>query len=93
MRLLLIGQSVEDHIYYNGGYELKPGGIFYSVAALDNIKDDVDEIYLCTVYKKGDELFRDLYSKVNDSFLNYADVIPKVRLNIYDNRERDEIYI
>lgn len=92
MKLLLIGQSVEDHIHYNGRYEIKPGGIFYSASALQNIKDDDDEIYLCTAYKKGDKLFSDLYSRVNGSFLNYTDVIPQVRLNIYDDREREEIY-
>ena len=92
MKLLLIGQSVEDHIYFKSGYEVKPGGIFYSVTALENIKDDGDEIYLCTAYKRGDELFRDLYDRVNHSYLNYTDVIPKVRLNIYDDREREEIY-
>ncbi len=92
MKLLLIGQSVEDHIYYKGGYEIKPGGIFYSVSAMQNIKDDNDEIYLCTAYKQGDQLFSNHYSKVNDTFLNYTEVIPKVRLNIYDDREREEIY-
>ncbi len=92
MKLLLIGQSVEDHIHYNGGYEIKPGGIYYSVNALQSIKDTDDEIYLCTAYKKNDELFSDLYNKVNGTFLNYTDIIPKVRLNIYDKREREEIY-
>ncbi len=92
MKFLLIGQSVEDHIHFNGGYEVKPGGIYYSVNALQNIKADDDEIFLCTAYKKGDELFCGLYDKVNDSYLNYTDVIPEVRLNIYDDREREEIY-
>ena len=92
MKLLLIGQSVEDHIHYNGGYEIKPGGIYYSVTAMENIRDNDDEIFLCTAYKEGDPLFSDVYSKVNNSFLNYTDVIPKVRLNIYDDREREEIY-
>ena len=92
MKLLLIGQSVEDHIFYKDVQEVKPGGIYYSVNALQNIKDSGDEIFLCTAYRKGDPLFSDLYNMVNTSLLNYTDVIPGVRLNIYDDRERDEIY-
>ena len=92
MKLLLIGQSVEDHIHYNGGFEIKPGGIFYSVNSLYNIKDHNDEIYLCTAFKKDDKLFSDLYTCVDGTFINYTDIIPKVRLNIYDDREREEIY-
>ncbi len=92
MKLLLIGQSVEDHIFYKGGQEVKPGGIYYSVSAMQNIKDVNDEIYLCTAYREGDPLFSNLYNMVNTSFLNYTDIIPTVRLNIYDDREREEIY-
>ena len=92
MKLLLIGQSVEDHIYYKNNFEVKPGGIFYSTAALHSIKEPEDEIYLCTSYKKNDHLFRDIYDEVNPAYLNFSDVIPKVRLNIYDDREREEIY-
>ena len=92
MKLLLIGQSVEDHIYYKDSCEVKPGGIFYTAAALHSIKEPRDEIYLCTSYKKNDRLFKDLYEDVNPGYLNYSDVIPEVRLNIYDGREREEIY-
>jgi len=92
MKLLLIGQSVEDHIYYKDSFEVKPGGIYYSAAALHSIKEPEDEIYLCTSYKKNDRLFKDLYEDINPGFLNYSDVIPEVRLNIYDDREREEIY-
>jgi hypothetical protein len=92
MKILLIGQSVEDHICYRNNYTIKPGGIYYSAAALQYIKDPEDEIYLCTSFRKNDELFRDLYVKINPGYFNYTDVIPKVRLNIYDEQERDEIY-
>ncbi|HEY6906166.1 MAG TPA: PfkB family carbohydrate kinase [Ignavibacteriaceae bacterium] len=91
-RILLIGQSVEDRICYRDNYQIKPGGIYYSAAALQYIKDPDDEIYLCTSCRKNDELFRELYEKINPGYFNYTDVIPKVRLNIYDDRERDEIY-
>lgn len=92
MKLLLIGQSVEDHIYYKNDYKIKPGGIYYSVSALQSIKDEDDEIYLCTSYRKDDRLFRDLYEKVKPDYFEYTDIIPKVRLNLCDDREREEIY-
>ena len=92
MKLLVIGQSVKDHINYKNSVAVKPGGIYYSVSALYNIRDEDDEIYLCTGYRKGDRLFSALYEKVKKDFINYTDVIPEVKLNIYDDREREEIY-
>ena len=90
--MLVIGQSVEDHIYYKNSVTVKPGGIYYSVSALHNIMDEKDELYLCTGYRQGDLLFSGLYEKLRKDFINYVEVIPEVRLNIYDNREREEIY-
>lgn len=92
MKLLVIGQSVEDHIYHNNEYKVQPGGIFYSVSALQGIMDESDRLYLCTSYRKGDNLFGKQYDKLNPEYLNYTDSIPEVRLNIYDDREREEIY-
>jgi hypothetical protein len=48
MKLLIIGHSVEDHVDQSGIIQTKPGGIYYSAAALGNFKDPEDEIYLCT---------------------------------------------
>ncbi|HSD63327.1 MAG TPA: PfkB family carbohydrate kinase [Ignavibacteriaceae bacterium] len=92
MKFLLIGHSVEDHIYYKNEHTIKPGGIYYSAAALNFIKETNDEIYLCTSYKKAGDLFTNLYEKLNPEYFNYTGIIPKVRLNIYDNKEREEIY-
>jgi len=92
MKFLLIGQSVEDHIYYKKEYKVKPGGIYYSVAALEHIKETDDEIYLCTSRQKNDRLFSGLYDKVKPDYFNYSGKIPRVRLNIFDEREREEIY-
>lgn len=92
MKFLLIGHSVEDHIYYKKEHTIKPGGIYYSAAALNYIKETNDEIYLCTSYKKVGDLFTNLYEKLNPEYFNYTGIIPKVRLNIYDNKEREEIY-
>ena len=92
MKFLIIGHSVEDHIFYGTRHSVKPGGIYYSANALYNFIDKDDEIYLCTSYKKNDELFKGLYEKFKPGYFNYTDIIPKVRLNIYDDKEREEIY-
>lgn len=92
MNFLVIGHSVEDHIYYKKNHTVKPGGIYYSAAAMNYIKDSDDEIYLCTSYKKEGELFTGIYEKMKPEYFNYTEIIPKVRLNIYDNKEREEIY-
>ena len=92
MKFLLIGQSVEDHIYYKGDYKVKPGGIYYSVSALEYIKEKDDEIYLCTIYRKDDSLFSSLYEKIKPDYFNYTGTIPKVKLNVFDDRERKETY-
>ncbi len=92
MKFLLIGHSVEDHIYYGNDYTIKPGGIFYSAAALYNFKNKTDEVYLCTSYKKDSDLFTELYVRLKPGYFNYTNVIPTVRLNISDNNEREEIY-
>jgi sugar/nucleoside kinase (ribokinase family) len=92
MKFLLIGHSVEDHIYYENGYSIKPGGIYYSATALYNIKDKTDEIYLCTSCKKDISLFNELYGKLKSDYFNYTDSVPVVRLNIYSDKEREEIY-
>ncbi len=92
MKFLLIGQSVEDHIYYKKEYMVKPGGIYYSVVALEYFKESDDEIYLCTARRKNDRLFSGLYDKVKPDFFNYSRKIPRVRLNIFDDMEREEIY-
>lgn len=92
MKFLIIGHSVEDHIYYGENHTIKPGGIYYSAAAMNSISDNTDEIYLCTTYKKTGDLFTGLYDNLNPQYFNYTEIIPKVRLNIYDDKEREEIY-
>jgi sugar/nucleoside kinase (ribokinase family) len=93
MKLLIIGQSVEDHINFKNTKKVKPGGIHYSAAALVNIKEQEDEIYLCTSIEKNKEpLFYPVYDKVNSSMFNYTDQIPRVDLTIHDNKEREEQY-
>jgi sugar/nucleoside kinase (ribokinase family) len=59
---------------------------------MNHIKDSDDEVYLCTSYKKAGDLFTGLYEDMKPDYFNYTEIIPKVRLNIYDDKEREEIY-
>jgi len=93
MKILVIGQSVVDRIFYKGIEEVKPGGIFYAVVALSNFTEQSDEIFLCsTISKKDENLFLDIYNRINKKYIGYADKIPQVSLTINDDKERDEKY-
>lgn len=94
MRLLVIGHSVVDKIENeSGSTEIKPGGIFYTVAALNSVCKKEDEIFVCTeVSRNNKHLFEDQYEKVNQSFVTTADKMPVVTLKIYPDEERDELY-
>jgi sugar/nucleoside kinase (ribokinase family) len=93
MNLLVIGQSVEDHIYEGGKITLKPGGIFYSTVALANLVSSEDTLYLCTsVQPEKEQLFESAFRKFNRSFFNYTSAIPVVHLTIHPDKERDERY-
>ena len=93
MKLLVIGHSVVDTIHYKTEATKKPGGIFYSVLALDCFRNGEDEISLCTALsKKDEELFSPLYNKINREFIIYLEEISQVSLTLYDDREREEKY-
>jgi len=93
MNLLIIGHSVVDRISYKGNEELKPGGIFYSTIALRYLAERDEKIFLCTSMCKKDEyLFKDIYEIVDKEYVQYVDNIPTVKLNVYDDKERDETY-
>jgi sugar/nucleoside kinase (ribokinase family) len=93
MKLLIIGHSVEDHVDQSGIIQTKPGGIYYSAAALGNFKDPEDEIYLCTsVSEKNYSLFKSVYEKFNTKYLQFIDSIPFVYLKIQEKGEREECY-
>ena len=93
MKYLIIGHSVEDHIHYNGKNLIKPGGIFYSALSLLNFKDDEDEIFLNTYIQKDNyNLFLDVYEKFDKKYITSVERIPKVYLNVHDNKERGETY-
>jgi len=93
MKILVIGHSVEDHIHQNNEERVKPGGIYYSVLGLSKIKSATDEIHLVTALQKSNQqLFSDVYDKVNNTNISWVDEIPKVHLIIHDKEERTECY-
>jgi hypothetical protein len=93
MKLLIIGHSVEDHILINGNEIVKPGGIYYTAAALQSFKEASDEIFLLTAVEKNNyKLFSKIYDKFDHSFFQTPESIPKVFLKVHENDERDECY-
>ncbi|MDO8549840.1 MAG: hypothetical protein Q7S39_06795, partial [Ignavibacteria bacterium] len=93
MKLLVIGQSVADIIDFNGKRTLKPGGIFYSIIALNNLKENQDKISLVTAVDKNHYLlFKEEYEKLDEKIFNYVENIPKVHLKIEQEEERHEMY-
>jgi len=93
IKLLVIGNSVVDTIDFNGEIKTKPGGIFYTVTALNNFKENQDKISLVTaVDKKHYLLFKDEYEKLDGKIFNYVESIPKVWLKVEKHSERHEKY-
>ncbi len=93
MNLLVFGHSVIDKIDYGKGKLIKPGGIFYTTAALANITESSDNIYVCTTIDKiNEKLFSPVFKKIKPNYISYSANIPMVKLNIYDNKEREETY-
>ena len=93
MKILIIGHSVIDKINYGNEEIIKPGGIFYTVAALANIVESNDEIYLCTTIDKiNEKLFSPVFKRIKPNYISYSENIPVVKLNIFDDKEREEKY-
>ncbi|MDP3830217.1 MAG: carbohydrate kinase family protein [Ignavibacteriaceae bacterium] len=94
MKMLLIGQSVEDHILFDGLEKpVTPGGIFYSAAGLSSLKSEDDEIYLCTsIAEKNYHLFEWIYNDIDLSYSTYVEKIPEIYLTVRTGYERDECY-
>ena len=93
MKILVIGQSLEDHINYKGTTTIKPGGIFYSVLGLKNFLENNDDLLLLTsVEKKHLSLFSPVYDDIEKTYFSYVEKIPRVYLNISDDYERGECY-
>ncbi len=93
MKLLVIGNTVVDTIDFNGEITTKPGGIFYTVTALNNFKEKQDKISLITaVDKKHYFLFEEEYEKFDERIFDNVESIPKVWLKVEEHSERHEKY-
>ncbi len=93
MKILVIGHSVVDKIFTLKGMETKPGGIFYTVFALNAIRFENDELFLCTYTRpEFEKLFKHVYSQLNSEFIFENEDIPVVELKINNNCERNEHY-
>lgn len=94
MDILIIGHSVEDHIFFRDRQqEMKPGGIFYSAAAFSTFAEPDDNLFLLTSTEKSNyQLFDKVYSKVNLEFTYHTEAIPKNHLMVFDDKERHEKY-
>ncbi|MBX2976047.1 MAG: carbohydrate kinase family protein [Ignavibacteriaceae bacterium] len=94
MKILLIGQSVEDHINFDRvEHPATPGGIFYSAAAISAIKEEKDEIFLATsIAENNYELFEWIYKDINLSYSTFTAKIPKIHLTVKTGKEREECY-
>lgn len=94
MKFLLIGHSVEDHIFENGNTKpVQPGGIFYSAAGIYFLKEINDEVFLSTnISENNYYLFSEVYENINKSLFNYVKNVPKVHLTIHKEKEREEKY-
>ena len=92
-KILVIGHSVLDRIYYEKNLTVKPGGIYHAVNVLVNLIGDEDEIYLATHYSNNYyKHFSAVYENVNLSFSKIVESIPVVTLHLYKNKEREEKY-
>ena len=93
MNFLIIGHSVIDKINYEKDELIKPGGIFYTVAALASISESKDNIYVCTTIDKVNEkFFSPVYNRIKQNYLTYSANIPVVQLNVFNDKEREEKY-
>jgi sugar/nucleoside kinase (ribokinase family) len=93
MKLLIIGHSVLDFIKSETKQKISAGGIFYSISALNRLKSDEDELFLCSQYDEETfHYFKPEFEKVNNKFLQKVDKIPRVHLNLRKDKERHEVY-
>ena len=78
MKLLVIGHSVLDFIKSDEKSKKSAGGIYYTVSALNRLKERDDEFYLCSQYDDETyEFFSSEFEKVNTNYLNKVKKIPR----------------
>lgn len=93
MKLLIIGHSVVDNIYYENGRKTNPGGIYYSSIGFNALKQQDDKLVLLTSFSEVDyKYFQKLYSKFDLNYANKLPAIPHVNLYLDGSVERKEHY-
>lgn len=93
MKLLVIGHSVLDFINDGNCIMQNAGGIYYTVSALNRIKSKEDDIYLCSQFDNETyKYFSTEFEKIDKSYLTKVDKIPRVHLNLFKDKERQEKY-
>ena len=93
MKLLVIGHSVLDFIKSESIKKISAGGIFYSISALNRMKQNDDEIFLCSQFEDENyNYFKPEFEKVNNKFLQRVEKIPRVHLKLEKDKERHESY-
>lgn len=94
MKILLVGNSIIDHVEENDGYKIKPGGIYYSALGTSSVSDENDTVYLLTGWNEQTlSIFNDVYSKINLNYSNRIENLPEVILKTSGEGEREEIYL
>jgi len=92
MKLLLIGHSIIDHFEEKGRFFTMPGGIFYSVTGILELKNNLDQIYLLTGWnEKSFHLFQKKYDYVDLTYSEEIIEMPEVVLVVNEN-DREETY-
>lgn len=93
MKLLIVGHSVVDNIYYENEKRTKPGGIYYSSIGFNAVKQQDDQLVLLTSFSEVDyKYFQKLYSKFDLNYANKLPAIPHVNLYLEGSVERKEHY-
>lgn len=93
MKLLIIGHSVVDNIYYENERKTNPGGIYYSSIGFNALKQQDDKLVLLTSFSEVDyKYFQKLYSKFDLNYANKLSAIPHVNLYLDGSVERKEHY-
>jgi sugar/nucleoside kinase (ribokinase family) len=93
MKLLAIGHSVLDFVKSDTAQNTSAGGIFYTISALNRLKSNDDEVFLCSQFDDETyDYFRPEFEKLNTSFLQKVEKIPRVHLNLQKDCERHEAY-
>lgn len=91
-KILILGHSVLDKIYYKKKLTEKPGGIFHSVNVLANLTNNDDIFLLTHISQNSYKYFATIYDKINLNYSERINEIPTVTLNLFDDKERDEKY-